>query len=75
MSFLLWIDAPASHIWESVFHFTTGGNYPRIPAIYIGTGNQLHLSMQDLVFFSTNLLKIRKYMKIEMSQKMVKGKV
>jgi len=74
ISFLLYLTSPPGHEWESVLHVTNQGNYPRIPAIFIGKGNLLYIVMQDMVFIDKTLLKTNKYLNIELSQKWVDGK-
>ena len=75
ITFDLMLTSPATHEWGSVLHFTTGGDYPRIPAVFISRENKLHVSMQDLAFFGTTILTTNTVFSVELSQTWVEGKV
>jgi hypothetical protein len=74
ISFDMRVEKPTAH-WQNVIHFTTRGNFPRIPALFIGTNNKLQVYMQDMVYNSKDVLKPNQIMKIEISQKLTKRKV
>jgi hypothetical protein len=80
ISFNFWLDSTRSDPWQSVLHFAQGGHnpnniraYPKLPAVFIGAGNELTILMQHLGYDSKTPLSSRKKIKIKMSHKFEKG--
>ena len=74
ISFNMRVEKPTA-FWQNVIHLTTRGNFPRIPAIFIGTNNKLQVYMQNMIYNSKDVLKPNQIMKIEISQKLTNRKV
>ena len=68
ISFIMVVKQPTAK-WENVIHFAQGDKpWPRIPAVFIGTGNKLQVHMQHLWKRSDTVLKTNRIMKIDISQ-------
>ena len=72
---------PRSTGWRSVLHFTTGGNFPRIPAVFIGDNNLLNIhhihNLRDQKLTNNNkkVVKHNKPVGIEIRQELRNDKV
>ena len=68
ISFSMVVKQPTAK-WENVIHVGQGDKWwPRIPAVFIGTGNKLQVHMQHLWKRSDTVLKTNNVMKIDISQ-------
>ena len=75
ISFSMVVKQPTAE-WENVIHFAQGEKWwPRIPAVFIGSGNKLQVHMQHLWKRSDSVLKTNRIMKIDISQALTQKQV
>ena len=71
----VWLEPLGNDVWQSVFHFSTGIDNSRLPAVFIGNNKKCIMVFQSIVFNCKNLLKSHRWVNWEFSQHLVNGKV
>ena len=72
ISFDVWLSPSVRDVWQSVIHFTDGGDLPRLPAIFIGNDKCL-VHFQDIEYHCDNVLgqaMMNRWTFVELEQKM-----
>ena len=73
ISSYVWLSPSVRDVWQSVIHFTTGGDLPRLPAIFIGNGNKCLVHFQDIAYRCDNVwgqAMMNRWVFVELEQKM-----
>ena len=75
LSFDVWLGPRGNDVWQNVIHLTTGNDYTRLPAVFIGNNNKCGVAFQTMWYSCSNDLKPQSWIYLEISQQFLSNKV
>ena len=75
LSFDVWLGPRGKDVWQNVIHLTTGNDYTKLPAVFIGINNKCGVAFENVWYSCSKDLKTNSWMNLEISQQLLNKKV